>query len=227
MWHLCEYLRAQRELVFSTELLYLAHRAALQTTCGICSNMELDTKPERKSDSWTTCVLAHYCWVWPNLLGTGSSEKPVSIYKLLEQLHSLIISKLQESKKGQMNSSDNILTDNVLTFLKHSKGAFQIGFGRWKKWTECSVCSQKYCVMAASVILLQYWTFFDLQKLKQSVSEEIAPGCCDRKEMYCVNAGASYGTERCCASGKLIGKHLSNTRVQKNRIDMLWNTGSW
>lgn len=163
--------------------------------CGICSSLELDTKPGRKSGTWTTCVSAHCCWVWPDLLGTGSSEKPVSIYKLLEQLHSLIISKLQVSKKGQMNSSDNILTDNVLTFLKHSKGAFQIGFGRWKKWTECGVCSQKHRVMAASAILLQYWTFFDLQKLKQSVSEEIAPGCCDRKEMYCVNAGPSHGTE--------------------------------
>lgn len=148
----------------------------------------------------------------------GSSVKPVSIYQLLEQLHSLIISKLQESEKGQMNSSDNILTDNVLTFLKHSKGAFQIGFGRWKKWTECRVCSQECPVMAASVILLRYWTFFDLQKLKQSVSEEIAPGCCDRKEMYCVNAGASRGTERCCAQGKLIGKHFSNTRVQRTGV---------
>lgn len=114
-----------------------------------------------------------------------------------------------------MNSSDSIVTDNVLTFLKRSKGAFPIGFGRWKKWTECGVCSQKYRVMAASVILLQYWTFFDLQKLKQSVSEEIAPGCCDRKEMYCVSAGASYRTERCCAWGKLIGKHLGNTCVQR------------
>lgn len=187
-----------RALVFSTELLYLAHRAALQT-CGICSSMELDTKPGRKLGTWTTCVFAHYCWVWPKLLGTGSSEKPVSIYQLLEQLHSLIISKLQVSKKGQMNSSDSIVTDNVLTFLKHSKDSFQIGFGRWKKWTECGVCSQQHRVMAASVILLQFWTFFDSQKLKQSVSEEIAAGCCDRKEMYCVNAAASRGTERCCA----------------------------
>lgn len=63
-------------------------------------------------------------------IGNWSSEKPVSIYKLLEQLHSLIISQLQVSKKGQMNSSDSIVTDNVLTFLKHSKDSFQIGFGR-------------------------------------------------------------------------------------------------
>lgn len=68
----------------------------------------------------------NYLCIWLLLLslakptGNGSSEKPVSIYKLLEQLHFLIISKLQVSKKGQMNSSDNILTDNVLTFLKHS-----------------------------------------------------------------------------------------------------------
>lgn len=194
MWHVCEHLRAQ-----STRFL---HRTSVPGTQSCTPNMWHLLQHGiggRKLGTWTTCVFAHYCWVWPKLLGTGSSEKPVSIYQLLEQLHSLIISKLQVSKKGQMNSSDSIVTDNVLTFLKHSKDSFQIGFGRWKKWTECGVCSQQHRVMAASVILLQFWTFFDSQKLKQSVSEEIAAGCCDRKEMYCVNAAASRGTERCCA----------------------------
>lgn len=106
-----------------------------------------------------------------------------------------------------MNSSDNVLTDNVLTFLKHSWGAFQAGFGRWEQRSECGACSRQRCWMASRQ-LRQHWTFFHLHKLQQSVSEEAAPGCCDRKEMYSVNAGLSCGTARCCIWRKLISKCL-------------------
>lgn len=110
----------EQAFISPTKTRYSAPRTALQHAGSALAWKRDDNRVKALLCAWTLSVSDSCSSVWPNLLGTGSSEKTVSIYQLLEQFHFLIISKLQASRKGQMNSSDNILTDNVLTFLRHS-----------------------------------------------------------------------------------------------------------